>query len=394
MTSRRARRITQIIIGGQGEVEAVRREAPGIWQEITEAYSGESARKRGLLAATKAETEEALEQAQVFFDAATAFLYSYESPKVEALLQRDASGNRASPWAQSYKRLRNKLRFCGCDLATPTAEEEGRVREQGGVVLPKDRNLCLSMVDLIRYGNGETSAERAWIQSDVTAVTATEAMNQLSNKVERTLIFGSSAAIDSLVAELSQGRQATENRWGPNVMTFYDALLQLVLTGPGVDTESLKFSYLNAFQRLVGRLVQFMDPDPLANRRDLEVLGDFASWERNVRMNMTDGLWDEHPQDLVGTWTLVESDDATLLSSPEALVAFADTGTWSPMVRLQPGGLVSVASSGSSGADWSLAPGPTHLDTCYITVRHLPRSCSSATACLPCLPTRSSVSGP
>lgn len=128
--------------------------------------------------------------------------------------------------------------------------------------------------------------------------------------------------------------------------------------------------------------------------------------ERDIRLNMTSTLWDAFPTDLVGSWQLVETDSASLLVNPNELAEFnyasgggtsrarrpppsllaplnsalaqASGTTSSPRgqrnapakaaVTLLEGGRVNLAARDCEGIGWRLDPGPTHLDTCYITV--------------------------
>ena len=128
--------------------------------------------------------------------------------------------------------------------------------------------------------------------------------------------------------------------------------------------------------------------------------------ERDIRLNMTSTLWDAFPTDLVGSWQLVETDSASLLVNPNELAEFnyasgggtsrarrpppsllaplnsawaqASGTTSSPRgqrnapakaaVTLLEGGRVTLAARDCEGIGWRLDPGPTHLDTCYITV--------------------------
>jgi hypothetical protein len=133
--------------------------------------------------------------------------------------------------------------------------------------------------------------------------------------------------------------------------------------------------------------------------------------ERDIRLNMTGALWDAFPLDLVGSWQLVETDSASLLVNPNDLAEFnygagggnrrarrppaspaalplaqlnaalaqASGTASSPTARrsraaadaavtLLAGGRVSLGARDCVGLGWRLDPGPTHLDTCCITV--------------------------
>lgn len=58
--------------------------------------------------------------------------------------------------------------------------------------------------------------------------------------------------------------------------------LALVLVLTQVDYSGLKHSYLDAFERLLGDVLQEIRAAPAASRLDLAVLGEFSNWERQV----------------------------------------------------------------------------------------------------------------
>ena len=64
---------------------------------------------------------------------------------------------------------------------------------------------------------------------------------------------------------------------------YYDALGRLLVEGLEFDYSGLKHSYLDAFQRLLGDVVQEIGAAPAVSRPELAMLGDFAVWEKNVR---------------------------------------------------------------------------------------------------------------
>ena len=55
------------------------------------------------------------------------------------------------------------------------------------------------------------------------------------------------------------------------------------MEGLEFDYSGLKHSYLDAFQRLLGDVVQEIGAAPAVSRPELAMLGDFAVWEKNVR---------------------------------------------------------------------------------------------------------------
>ena len=64
---------------------------------------------------------------------------------------------------------------------------------------------------------------------------------------------------------------------------YYDALGRLLVEGLEFNYSGLKHSYLDAFQRLLGDVVQEIGAAPAVSRPELAMLGDFAVWEKNVR---------------------------------------------------------------------------------------------------------------
>ena len=158
---------------------------------------------------------------------------------------------------------------------------------------------------------------------------ATRALNLLSNRVQRTLLYGETPDVDALAAALVSGRIAFARlavRWckderlcgeAADALAYYDALCALLRDGLRCDYAGLKDTYIDGFQRLLDNIVEALGTTALGRgtRKDLAMLSDFALWEREIRFNMTGSLWDEHPVDMVGGWSLVESDSASLLSN-------------------------------------------------------------------------------
>lgn len=120
-----------------------------------------------------------------------------------------------------------------------------------------------------------------------------------------------------------------------------------------------------------------------------------------MRLNITGGRWDSLPADLVGGWTLVESDSASLLSttstdtfnygggggtsrarassarsaasleddSSSSFTAYSRGKDGRPALTLLANGDVQLAAdTDCTGLSWRLEPGPTHLDTCYVLI--------------------------
>ena len=81
-----------------------------------------------------------------------------------------------------------------------------------------------------------------------------------------------------------------------------------------------------------------------------------------MRLNITGAVWDPYPEDMVGDWSLVETDSASLLA--------IEAQNSLPSVKLLPGGKLKLTNPGAAAEtkEWRMEPGPTHLDTCQMVV--------------------------
>uniref|UniRef100_A0A7S2B002 Uncharacterized protein n=1 Tax=Octactis speculum TaxID=3111310 RepID=A0A7S2B002_9STRA len=353
------------------------------------------------------ETAQELARGLVFMNCIFSLLSGVESTMVEQLTKDadDLSKKGDDLYLVPYKRLKRILNENGCVIQAATARTPPSAEK--AVLRPRDRNICLSLKDLMRFQRRDAILDLAMesndqygrphearFDCDVIPETTTEALNQVSNVVERSLTFGSVEDVSQLSRKMSDDMSDEDKfslQWttshngvkDPDAEAYWRALRQLLTEGLDVDYSNLKQSYMNSFERILGGMVtqQFSAKRPA--RPELEIASKFANWEMKVRGNMSKSyegrLWNAYPTELVGNWSLVESDDASLLSS----IAIFPGREKTRQIVLQPAGEVKIDGmcplraatqqqpklDSVEGLNWRLNPGPTHLDTCYIRVR-------------------------
>mmetsp|Transcript_7948 Transcript_7948/g.18150 ORF Transcript_7948/g.18150 Transcript_7948/m.18150 type:complete len:659 (+) Transcript_7948:211-2187(+) len=331
-TNRMAREalVRRPALGGLGEVvesPGLVEEIPGLRAELAQqgkATEGIAALEKGQFSAGTRSgggggvSQAALEDALRYFDCVAA--------TASGSWAQDACGDAVIPplpesasFITAYERFESVLAEFGY---------------RGGDQPMEDRNFCLSMLDQLEdrgvsatrpvvVGGGGAEATSA-----TSATSATRQLNALANQLQRTLLYGETPDVDALALGLENGRGEFEERFGGGgqenngggeALAFYDALILLMRDGLRCQYSDsrLKDSYLDGFQRLLDSLVESLGETALGRgtRKDLVMLSEFALWEREVRLNITGGIWEEHPDDMVGGWVLVESDTASLLSS-------------------------------------------------------------------------------
>ena len=74
-----------------------------------------------------------------------------------------------------------------------------------------------------------------------------------------------------------------------------------------------------------------------------------------MRLNITGAVWDPYPEDMVGDWSLVETDSASLLA--------IEAQNSLPSVKLLPGGKLKLTNPGAAAEakEWRMEPGPTTI---------------------------------
>mmetsp|Transcript_10254 Transcript_10254/g.34906 ORF Transcript_10254/g.34906 Transcript_10254/m.34906 type:complete len:167 (-) Transcript_10254:662-1162(-) len=101
-----------------------------------------------------------------------------------------------------------------------------------------------------------------------------------------------------------------------------------------------------------------------------DALSSFIRWEKSLRGNLTDQLWDENPEELAGQWVVVEgfSSEETKNFAANPLLTASDGPRRSVDITLRPDGRVEVPKEAGQGITWKFSPGPAHLDTCEFTI--------------------------
>jgi hypothetical protein len=252
----------------------------------------------------------------------------------------DVAGTRAglrAPYVKAYERVVDVLLSAGCEFR----EGAGVLGEAGGEKLvPKDRDFCLSLYDAL-------TAEE----------TKTKALNSISNRVVRTMLYGDQGDVAKLLRELETGQAQFLERWvggdaRRDEAQYYGSLIAHLRAGLDVAPPRAMLrgsAFGNAYQRLVTLLVQELGTRPAPV--NAELFESFVRWESSLRKNLTQDMWDSHPKELTGQWTLYDGALGTTLS-----VGFRRDGS-----------LRVPAELGVDGT-WRLEPGPTHLDTIYFDV--------------------------
>uniref|UniRef100_A0A7S2UV57 Uncharacterized protein n=1 Tax=Fibrocapsa japonica TaxID=94617 RepID=A0A7S2UV57_9STRA len=263
-------------------------------------------------------------------------------------------------YKESLVRILRITADAGCDI---DMVQDDANPVQDITVRSVDRDFCLSVAD---YANP-------------TQATVSKDLNRVANKVARVISYGSDQDIKALAVSLQADLTTLTQEWqlaaDSQEKVFYEAMLSLLRDGfDGAKSyltsdsslrvhnavAKLKGSYLNSFERLVSLLVETIGTG--AGITSSEVLKGFSTWETQVRKNVTEPRWDALPKELTGPWMLMEGDAA--MDFPGY-----DTEINQQIVYLNPDGTVKVDSESGEGIEWSLEPGPTHLDTVRFQVR-------------------------
>ena len=246
-------------------------------------------------------------------------------------------------YQKAYDRVVETLLSAGCEFREGVAVKGG---ENGRKVVPRDRDICLSVFDTL---TNET--------------TKTKVLNSLSNRVARTMLYGDETDVAKLLEELEAGRQAFLDQWvGPlaaaegncDEALYYGSLIAHLRGGLDLDPSCvpspMRGGYGNAYQRLVTLLVQELGTR--STPVNGELFDSFVRWESSLRKNLTSQAWEAHPKELTGHWHLYDGSRGRTFK-----VGFRRDGS----LRLP-------AELGVEGT-WRLEPGPTHLDTVHFDVK-------------------------
>jgi len=365
-----------------------------------------------------------------------------ESTRVQEVLQNSA-------YKESYRRLVSVLERVGVEWI-PYNDDDTTTGIQSRKIAPKllQRDICLSIIDKLRSTGknkqepnnnqekeNETTNKGILVSGgdDGNAVMSiTRQLNELSNIVQRTLLFGGDEEIKVLIETLEADQTIFQDLYSISPeesgkeqnpgWVYYQCLVQLLRQAYENGSFStlepplpLNLSYANAYERLTATLIElgsgYFQPTSSTTselssglpdssntiaeavkstknlpipRTPVEELGRFAVWETNVRGAAFKKPFSPNPDDLVGTWKVQEEVAGQALAFPPN-AANANDGSDSPetavLISFNSDGRVKVRTPSSSSDDndesnssylqgltWRLDPGPTHLDTCTFTV--------------------------
>ena len=237
------------------------------------------------------------------------------------------------------------LMGANCEMRSPSSAAEGSEAK----MLPRDRDFCLSLYDTL------TSQS-----------TKTKVLNLLSNRVARTMLYGDEEDIGKLTKELESGQQGFLDKWvqghkDSDEALYYSSLMAQLTGGLEAPVPTMRGGYGNAYQRLMAMLVQ-----ELGSRSapvDGELFDSFVRWETNLRKNLTQDMWDPHPKELTGQWTLFEQ------SSSNNYKASGLSPVENPKIGFRRDGTLRLPIDFGLDGTWEFEPGPTHLDTIRFEIR-------------------------
>ncbi len=260
----------------------------------------------------------------------------------------DAKAALQPAYIPAYGRVLETLLGNSCEFrASPSSPEEDK---KDAKLRPRDRDICLSLYDTITG-----------------APTKTKVLNVISNRVSRTMLYGDEDDVAKLTTELTSGRAAFLDQWvggeaACDEGVFYDSLLAHLTGGlEAPPPAAMGGGFSNAYQRFMGLLVQ--EVGSRSASVDGELFDSFVRWESTLRKNLTQDMWDPHPKELTGQWTLTDNG-----ANPATLVEKKKDQRVSSLVFRRDGTLRLPPELGLDGS-WSFEPGPTHLDTIRFTIR-------------------------
>jgi hypothetical protein len=227
---------------------------------------------------------------------------------------------------RGYKRLLTILKDIGC-IFPPNNRPK-----------PIDQDICLSMMDKIQQKNMLNLKP-----------TKTQVLNTLSNVVYRAVLYGRKFEkeiivndiesmipafvsnytrgdihsqevlfMKTLIILLNQGLSSAENVIlnqnkkydDSNILSIRsDSLngkLENISNIKEIMSDRLNDTYQNAFHRIVECCFTEIGRRASSIPENNEILINIANWEKNLRVDMTDGLWKRNPVELAGTWLLAD----------------------------------------------------------------------------------------
>lgn len=239
---------------------------------------------------------------------------------------------------RGYKRLLTMLKDNGC------------VFLQGAPPAPIDQDICLSLFDKTR-------------KTPLPQPSKTQTLNSVANTVFRTVLYGRRAEKDIVIGEIEKmvptfSKQYTGGNEKSQEVLFLKTLVVLLRHGlssaEGVSLNRIAFNgtsagtaqkminfgidykypkngaldhiddiedimslrlfdtYQNAFQRVVECCFVETGRRP-GGAQNNEVVMSLASWEKTLRVDLTEPLWKRNPIELAGVWSLADvSGDGSL----------------------------------------------------------------------------------
>lgn len=260
--------------------------------------------------------------------------------------------------------ISNNCEFRSISASTPSSEVGTTPSNDGDLkILPRDRDICLSLYDTI------TGAQ-----------TKTKILNKISNRVSRTMLYGDEDDVAKLTTELTTGKASFVDEWldgeaerGCDESVYYDSLISHLTGGLEAPAPAaMGGGYSNAYQRFITLLVQELGTRSASV--DPEMFDAFVRWESTLRKNLTQDMWDPHPKELTGQWTLMDSGpnpgSAAMATSGGGSAGSKNKGKLrtANLVFRRDGTLRVPPELGLDGS-WSFEPGPTHLDTIRFELR-------------------------
>jgi len=267
------------------------------------------------------------------------------------------------PYTQAYARVLDTLLSNDCELRHSDSSALSTTASTDPPspplkVRPRDRDICLSLYDTITG-----------------APTKTKVLNTISNRVSRTMLYGDEDDVAKLTNELTKGKPGFLEKWvggeeGCDEAVYYGALIAYLTGGLEAPAPAaMGGGYSNAYQRFTTSLVQELGTRSASV--DPEMFDAFVRWESTLRKNLTQDMWDRHPKELTGQWTLVDSGPnpagATTLPVPGAETGKGEQRSANLVFRRD--GTLRVPPELGMDGTWSFEPGPTHLDTIRFELR-------------------------
>jgi hypothetical protein len=195
------------------------------------------------------------------------------------------------------------------------------------------------------------------------------------------MLYGDEDDVAKLTTELTTGKGSFVDEWlggeeeggKCDESVYYDSLIAHLTGGLEAPAPAaMGGGYSNAYQRFMTLLVQELGTRSASV--DPEMFDSFVRWESTLRKNLTQDMWDPHPKELTGQWTLMDS--GPYPGSATAAASSAGSGgkdkaksqRTANLVFRRDGTLRVPPELGLDGS-WSFEPGPTHLDTIRFELR-------------------------